>query len=273
MSKFSKEQIIHSIKIRDLFVNQKYAELISEATDYLSIYPNDVVIRFMRAKSYRKKYMFEESNNDLLYNLSIEKNAHSIVQLYNNYYFLNMYKEAMELLPELYENKFMNQLNLKITESVMKRKLGYRLKETDNYVLRQINEYDKQRALEHINIKHKRYDLQGRTTIFYDNVDVEYLYDSVVENLKNSKKANIEEALEIHFFALSNIGISNNNICNFIKVVVVPNTTNIISLYPVETTYDSEFTVLHCDRDKLIKREKVKTISQKDKFNARYKRV
>ena len=99
---------------------------------------------------------------------------------------------------------------------------------------------------------------------------INYLFEILTANLKNSKKANIEEMLEVHYFAVSNIGIY-NDVCNFVKVVVIPNTTNIISVYPVDNIFDSSFNNLEYDRSKLFKEEnKVKKLSRIDKFNQKY---
>ncbi|MBQ2946681.1 MAG: hypothetical protein IJE04_02390 [Bacilli bacterium] len=258
------------IKIKDLYVNRKYATLIKECTDYLNIYPNETNVRFMRAKAYRYKGMFKEAIEDLNYNLSLGENAHSIVELYYIYYFLNMYEEALNLLPELYKNKYINVSSLAISEAIMKKQLGIPFKTKSNYVINQINDFNKKDSLNHIINNHQKEYIEGKS-MFYRNVDINYLYDILIKNLKNSKKANIEEMLEIHYFGVSNIGTNNYNVCNFIKVVVIPNTNNIISIYPIDTVYNLEFVNLENDRSKLFKEDKykIKTISRIDKFNNR----
>ena len=77
--------------------------------------------------------------------------------------------------------------------------------------------------------------------------------------------------LEIYYFGVSNIGYINNINCNFIKVVVIPNTNNIISMYPTNEVDYNYISNLNIDYDKLFERNnKVKTISRIDKFNKRY---
>lgn len=257
------------IKIKDLYINKKYDALIKEASAYLNISPNEINVRFMRAKTYRNKGMFKEAIEDLKYNLKFKDNAHSMAELYYIYYYLDMYKEALELLPQLYKNKYINATSLAVSEAVMKKKLGIPFKTKSNYAINQINNFDKQLSIEHIIAGHQK-DVEGKSQ-FHSNVDVTYLFDMVTQNLKNSKKANIEEMLEIHYFAISNIGSDEHNVCNFVKVVVIPNTNNIISIYPIDNVYDSEFTNLEFDRSNLFKEDnKVKKISRIDKFKQKY---
>lgn len=256
------------IKIKDLYVNKKYDALIKETTIYLNISPNELNVRFMRAKAYRYKGMFNEAIEDLKYNLTLNENAHSIVELYYIYYFLNMYEEALELLPDLYKNKYINATSLAVSEAVMKKKLGIPFKTRSNYAISQINNFSKEMTIEHIINSHQK-ELEGKSQ-FHSNVDINYLFNIVTENLKNSKKANTEEMLEVHYFAVSNIGIY-NSVCNFIKVVVIPNTNNILSIYPVDNIFDSEFINLDYDRSILFKEDnKVKSLSRIDKFKQKY---
>lgn len=109
------------IKIREFFVNKKYNNVIKEATCYLKEYPNDINMMFMRAKSYRYLEMYDEAILDLQYDLN---NEYMIVELFYIYYFMNKYKEAMELLPVLYEKQYLRINSLEICELVMKKALG-----------------------------------------------------------------------------------------------------------------------------------------------------
>ena len=81
-------------RIRDLYKNKKYKTFEKESTKYLNMYPNDVYVRFMRAKTYRKLNKFEEAISDLKYNLENDYSDHSLIELFYIYYYLNMYKES-----------------------------------------------------------------------------------------------------------------------------------------------------------------------------------
>lgn len=275
-------QLNEYIKLRKLYVNKKYSALLKKSTEYLTCYPDDVNIRFMKAKALRYFERFNEAIDELKINLSIDKkDKHSIVELYYIYYYLNMYNEALELLPQLYENEYMNKQSLAFSEMIMKKYLGIdmRVKEErkKQYLYGQIFDYDKNRALEHIK-QHadENEKMRKETSEFNSNINIDYLYECVRENLKNSKKVNSEEILEVHYFGISNIGYSsNNNISNYLKVVVIPNTNNIISMYPTNSIDITNISPLVFDSEKIFikKEEKVKRISQIDKFNNRFKRV
>lgn len=269
------------IKIKSLYVNKKYKALQKEATKYLEKFPDDINVRFMRAKTFRYLNLFDEAINDLKYNLSFGYDCHSLTELYYIYYYLNMYNEALELLPSIYENKCINAYSASITELVMKKTLGMNMKikkgANCDYIRYQILNYDKSIALEHINqhINENINSMDNMKSCFSNNVDIEYLFELVRQNIDNSKKVNTEEILEIHYFAVNNIGYINEFPCNFIKVIVIPNTNNIINMYP---TIDADYNYisnLDCDYSKLFKsnNEKVKSNSQIEKFNKKYKRV
>lgn len=271
---YDREQRILYLNIKKLYMNKNYESLESKATKYLEKEPNDVKVRFMRAKAYRFLNRFDEAIEDLKYNLMLENNNHSLTELYYIYYHLNMYREALEILPLVYKNQCIKNYSLSISELVMKTQLGIpiRVKKDDNYVKSQIFNYSTKEAIEHIkqHLKESEY----VQSIYNENINIDYLFNLVRNAVKDSKKANINELLEVYFFGISNIGYCNDIPCNFIKVVVIPNTNNIITMYPTNDV-DYNYTCnIECDYDKLFKnQEKVKKISQIEKFNNRYKRV
>ena len=260
-------------KIKDLYRNKKYSTVEKEATKYLDRYPNDINLRFMRARSCRKLGKFYEAINDLKYILEKGFNDHALLELYFIYYYLNMYKEALELLPIIYEKKPMNAYSISISEMVMRKQLGMEIKikkgSRCDYIRGQIINYSIEEALAHLN-KHinKSYE---NVSVFSDGVDIKYLFDFVRESIDSTKKVNTEEIMEIYYLGIGNIGTLNNTPCNFIKVVVIPNTKNIISMYPTNNV-DYNFVInLDIDYDRLFKRDnKVKTMSRIDRFNKKY---
>lgn len=90
----------------------------------MSLFPNDVQVRFMRDKVYIHLNRFDECIEDLKYNLSFDDQNYSLNELFYVYYYLNMYQEALEFLPELYERKNIQPYSLSIAELVMKKQLG-----------------------------------------------------------------------------------------------------------------------------------------------------
>lgn len=268
------------LKIKDLYVNKKYKSLLKETTIYLNIFPNDMNVRFMRAKAYRYLNMFNEAISDLEYNNKLKYDHHTVVELFYIYYYLYRYEEALNLLPTLYNNKDIKPHSLLIAETIMKKELNIPIRNNDNcrwdYIKFQILNYDKEKAINHIkkHLNKAEDNYQKTMSHFKENLNLNYLYDLITNNLKNSNKTNNEEILEIYYFAISNIGVnSDDTYCNFIKVVVVPKTNNIISIYPTIYVDDDYINIIDIDYDKLFNRDNnVKQKSMIDKFNNRYNR-
>ncbi|MBQ9072705.1 MAG: hypothetical protein IJY25_06065 [Bacilli bacterium] len=249
---------------------------LKKAEAYLKIYPDDIDIRYKRATIYRRLEKFEEAIEELKYSLNIKHDSNCLSALYFIYYHLNMYKEALELVPVLYEKGGIDPYSVSITELVMKKALDIPIKvkkgTRGDYIRTQIFSYSSTLAFEHI--QEHLYNPEQEAK-FNENVDVAYLLNTVRNNIDNSKKLNINEVLEVHNFAIPNIGNNKGNVCNYIKVVVVPNTNHVVTIYPTDSVIFSKVSDLEYDYNLLFRKEepKVKRISQIDKFNSRYKRV
>jgi len=263
------------LKIKKLYFDNKFKNLIKEAEKYLEFYPEDVKIRFMYAKALRHEKKYEEAIENLKLNLEKEPNdEHSIMALFFLHYYLYMYKEAYEMVPQLFEIDF-SRKSISILKLIIEKNLGYcsylRETEKDNYLKNQIVNFNRELAYEHI-LDHTIDDEfnENEKGIFND-VDIKYLMSSIEKNIPNAERINSQEVMDIYYFGISNIGYSGSELCNYVKAVVVPNTTNIISLYPTVDIKESTFQSLMCDYDKLFKRNnKVKTMSRIDKFNKKY---
>ena len=267
--------------IKQLYYDKKYSMFINQATKYLEDYPKNIEMRFMRAKVYRKLKLYDDAISDLKYILSIEVNNYALTEIYFLYYYMHMYKEAIELLPFLYETRCINTYSLSISELVMKKELGIHMRVSKgdkcDYIRTQIFNYSTKLAIEHIKCHNiDSMENQKDKSYFNDNVNIDYLYEMVTENIDNNKKVNTDEILEIHYFSTPSIGIYHDEICNFIKVVVVPNTNHIITMYPTNHVEPEFITYINYDDSKLFikkEKEKVKSISRIDKFNTKYGRV
>lgn len=277
------------IKIRNLYKAEKYNVLIKRASEYLNLYPDDINVRFMRAKAYRELKMFDESINDLKYNLGItdsnsiqmliknkqDIDEHSLSALYFNYYYLNRYESALELLPLMYHTNCLKNHSVFISELIMRVQLGQKVNIDINknlyslYTQNQVLNYSEEAALRHI--KEHLNEKEDKST-FNEGIDLDYLFNLIRNNLCRNKRANKQEILEIYYFSIANVGYFEGMNCSFIKVVVVPNTKNIISMYPTNEVEDNSISNVECDYKKLFpkKEEKVKTLSRIDKFNAKY---
>ena len=263
-------------KFKKLYIGKKYNTFEREATKYLEIYPDDIKMRFMRAKTYRKLNHFESAIEDLRYILELEINDHALTELFYILYYLNMYEDALSLLPLIYKRETINNNSLSIAEIIMKKALGKNInnknRENCDYIMSQALEYRENEAIDQI--KERSVETDKNRSYYVENINLNYLFDIVKNNLNSKNKVNTIELLEIHYIGISNVGYHNNTPCNFIKIVTIPNTTNILTMYPtndvdIDYVYNIEF-----DYNKLFNRgEKTKRLSQIDKFNNKYKRV
>ena len=268
-------------RIKNLYFNGEYKRFIKESSEYLEKDKDNVKMRFMRAKVYKKLEMFNEAIADLKYILSVDnKNNHALSELYFVLYQTKEYEEAMNLLPVVYSLRSIRPESLYTTELVMRKALNLPIDMKKgfhgDYVTDQLVSYDKNRAIEHVKAHlYSNLNINSDISYFSQNIDIEALFEIVSKSLKTAKRVNTEEVLERYYFTISNIGIYNKESCNYIKVVVEPNTNNIITMYPIVAVDYNYLSMLDCDDYKIIfkvcEKEKVKTLSRIDKFNMKYK--
>ena len=265
-----------------LYENRRYKEVVDKVDKYINIGFESIRyecnLKFLRAKSLRYLGKFDEAISQLIEISSLtEDNLYSKLELFYIYYYLNRYNEALKLLPELYvmKNKYVSNYTLSIAELVMKKQLGFNVNfkrgTKSDYMKEQIVNYDEELALKHIEVHTRDEESHNEHSRFNENVNFKYLMECVKKDLKNSKKANLVDILEIHYFAVPYIGYDKNSNCNYIKVVVVPNTTDIIAMYPYAYIEVDNAQLLNCDMNLLFnKNETEKTTSRIDKFNRRF---
>ena len=181
----------------------------------------------------------------------------------------------LNLIPYLYQDQLIKNHSILITELYLKKALGIPVNwnkgSRSDYLKEQILNYSEQNFINHINIHITNEENESDETHskYKENTDLKYLIKCVKEGLKTSKKANVEDIFEIHYFYVPNIGVYKNEMCNFLKVLIVPNTSNIITMYP-DRNIEYEYNALECDYDKLYKKEAQRTLSRIDKFNKKY---
>ena len=172
--------------------------------------------------------------------------------------------------------------SLNFVEIVLKVKLGEELPPITkcNYRERQVINYNKEAAIEHIKTQH----LEGSTPkntpndfpeaedisrgTFASSINIEELYDEVLPQLTEETKVRTG-LVDRYVIDYPNAGYTGNGeIVNFVRVVTLPNTYDIISMFPATEA----FTIRKCDvRDYLEKEEqKKKTNSRVAKFNNRF---
>lgn len=107
-----------------------------------------------------------------------------------------------------------------------------------SYENSQIINYDNYLAVEHIIDRHMNNKTSG--TNFNKDIDIYYLFNEVSNYLIPQYKFNklvFNDIYIIPYSKLTNINIGSNNE-NYLKVITLPNTKNIVTMYPVKNKYE-----------------------------------
>lgn len=174
------------------------------------------------------------------------------------------YKEAYDtfiILKEYdcnknYENKY-NSL-----EKYLKDKLNQSCDiEPESYVEKLLFNYDYNQVINHIQKHKEENNNKLNHTIFNSNIDIESLYNYVLDNL-NDDNFVINSFIDVYILEYPNVGSDNNKILNYLKVITLPNSKKIITMYPYDKYVNESYIK--------PKNEKTKTLSRIDKFNKKY---
>lgn len=98
------------------------------------------------------------------------------------------------------------------------------------YHIVQLLNYDKARALKHI-MKHHLYE-EGKTGRFAANIDIEELFETVKVHMTEDNII-YEDILDTYEITYPSIGFdTENNPVDILRIVTIPDTKNIITMYP-----------------------------------------
>ena len=183
------------------------------------------------------------------------------------------YEEAYIIFNELKKIGFDDELrNFMHTMLVyFNKKLNLNLDITSNsYIDKLIVNYDKKLVLKHIS-KHKYSDYNKlKHTLFNYDIDVEEIYDFAYNNINEANYID-NNFTDCYILKYNNIGINSEGICNYLKVVTLPNSKEIVTIYPYDDICIDDFMYEEVQEEIMIsKQQKVKKISQIDKFNKKY---
>lgn len=215
-----------------------------------------------------------ELADEYLSNLDVDN--YDINMFYEEYYILalaklrvNKYDEVLKILDLFYENinkheieqmKFkLDRIRLYIN-SIKKEKID---QSTLAYTEKQIVSYSKKSALKHI---YKHHVVEPRESKFNENIDIKELFENIKDML--SKDNVIYDSLfDKYIIKYPNAGYDkdNHNI-NQMLVITLPNTKNILTMYP----YDGSESMFVLEELEEKEKPKVKRLSQIEKFNKKY---
>lgn len=143
------------------------------------------------------------------------------------------YNESFNYLKEALQNKiWINSdiivdisLNLNIFLDVDYQKYPY------IYSIDLLIDYDPYLAIDHIINRH----VSSNSTDFAKEVDVYKIFNEIKSNLNESTKINILSYTDVYVVPYENAGTYGQN---YIKVITLPNTKNIVTMFPVFTMYE-----------------------------------
>ena len=175
------------------------------------------------------------------------------------------YDDAQMLLDELVEQfpETKEDISYVLAIRVLQSKRGEQIDTKPiAYVEKQIIDYDKESAIIHIRTRHK--DSYDGKTKFNSNISLGELFDFAISQMTEDNML-YEDVMDVYSIHYPNIGVTDDGqpIHN-LRVVVVPNTKNIITMYPSEDYF------LPRKSDYKKEEETPKTMSRVDKFNKRF---
>lgn len=164
----------------------------------------------------------------------------------NQYYFSITKQLCMLLGEEKYEearvllNQFKDILSEKGDESLchllcffLDMTLDHKTSlEPIHYSEQQMINYSKEQALDHIEKHFNKKDIETSEAIFNKNIDKEELFEFVTNSLCNDYLYK-SEFFDLYYLPYENAGDESEEKCNYIKVVTLHDTHNIITMYPV----------------------------------------
>ncbi len=101
-----------------------------------------------------------------------------------------------------------------------------------NYTINQLIDYDPYIAMEHITRRHHK----SNQSDFREGIDVYKLFNEVSEQLTEENRLKVVGYNDIYVIPYDNIGADGEN---YLKVVTLPNSKDIITMFPDFSSYDS----------------------------------
>ena len=201
-----------------------------------------------------------------------EDNGDNVIEVMFNLLVANFrlkdYESCKSIIFEL-ENNYKNSIPKNHKKDIDRIKLTIRIKENKvdpnkvtGYGDRQIYKYSKEEAINHIITNHKIYDEAS----FSENIDVRRLFDEVKEKLNEENKVHVTFT-DIYIIEYPKVGIRDKDYLNRLQIVCLPDTKNILTMFPVDTGE------IHDEKEEIepINKGNTRKLSQIEKFNQRYK--
>lgn len=212
------------------FKQKKY----DEAIDYFN--------KVQKGKLYKRGAMFN------MVHVEIRRKDYQQAEKYLN----KMLEE--KLIEDYYDHEY-RKLKILIDKGLNRQPS---IREYINYSEKQYASYDVQEAIQYIKQEHYGSDSKSN---FNEDINVQDLFSFVTSKLTEDNLG-VTDLADNYYINYPKVGYTlNKEDANCIKVAVVPNTKNIITMYPIaKNTVKSE----------VVERPKQKRLSQIEKFNKKY---
>jgi len=237
--------------------------------DFLRAYQEIEKIEKEKKKIY-KKYDYYYYTGDIKKAEEMScKMLSNVCDSKNLVYFLNcsLRKDSFEefkmkyTMLEEYLNK--DDMSVRLLECFAKKETIKREKTT--YSEKQIINYNKKKAIQHIKSHHGENSVY--ISYFNSNNDIEKIFNEISDYIVD-KKPYYSGVYDVYIVHLNNIKMGSiyNKKLNDISIITLPNTKNILTMYPVDMV-DEDL------NDVEKEPPKTKRLSQIDKFNKKYQNI
>lgn len=258
---------------KDIFAN--YPKNINVIDDYLKVFQNDETAMMIKSLILIDNYEYDLAIKELK-NILIKfpNNKKALKKIFLLYYYTRRYQEAYDIILDVYKANCFSSYGARVMEIFIEHQLGLKtnldIKET--YLLKQLKHYNQEEAIKHIkeHIYIEELDGNNPEITFNKRINLKKLIQITKENIKNAKRSSRLGSCDTYFFALQNVGSDNDNIYNVLKVVVLPETDNIVAMYPCGEEVSKDINYLNMMGISVYKDEYIKDSSQIDKFNRRF---
>lgn len=271
------EEKKHFNKIHHMITyGEAFDNIIEEINHYVDKYGSSDYLLIQLACLYIKDSNLE-SAKEILLSITI-KDATALYKLMITYYGLGEYQNCLDVGEKAITFSEKNKINISTTKlDDIKRMIlcaNYKLGLSNDESVKYLFNYDKNSAIKHIK-KHLDINLdKEKHSIFNNDVDIDLLFEEMSNQLGVYKKYYTDYILDCYYIEYPNAGIDQGIKANYLKIITVFNTNNIISMYPI-----SKDDIKPGDFINKIKKEiknvsnskiKIKMKTQIEKFNERY---
>lgn len=258
-------------KIIELVKKEELKKAYNEYQEYIKVYPKDVCSQVFYADLLIRMGNFEYAE-EILKNIEIVAKTPYIDIIDKKLITVKLlsctkrYKEAYELfISDIDLCDYNNSIG---TILFLKKMIGIDINDEypeNKYLYNQIINYNDDRAIKHIS----RYinDEQYNKAMFENDFNIEKTYYKIKEFLPSS--IGIHESIidTVYIFKYDYCGRVYGKMANYIKVIALNDSNNIITMYPYLNTGKNDIV---SDITLNEEKNKVKRISQIDKFNNKY---